>query len=254
VTETETGGGPAGGGGSAAAPLPRFPLVGGDAALDFTNTVGDHASDQPWEWLRGYPALVAWGRQAGLLTEDAARRLLAAADRDPAAAAAALEGAKAVRETIFRIFAAVAAGRSPAPTDLTAFNAALAQAFARLRVAPADGAVVWAWEASHADLAGPLWPIVRAAADLLTSDRAALVRQCAGAGCGWLFLDTSRRRNRRWCRMTDCGNRAKAQRHRARSKASSEPTAGTLLVDGTAAPEVNVEAVVDRLRRHGLRA
>jgi predicted RNA-binding Zn ribbon-like protein len=205
----------------------RFPLIGGDPALDFANTVGFHASDHPWEWLRGYEALVAWGWQAGLLAEDEAQRLLDEAARRPAAAASALEDAKAVRETIFRLFAAQSDSRPPAPADLAALNAALAQAFAHLTLALAapdggDSPVAWTWAAGPGDLDRPLWPVVRAAADLLTDERVGLVRQCAGEGCGWLFLDTSRKRNRRWCRMADCGNRAKARRHRARHKSASE--------------------------------
>jgi predicted RNA-binding Zn ribbon-like protein len=35
-----------------------------------------------------------------------------------------------------------------------------------------------------------LWPIVRSAADLLTSDKVHRLKQCAG--CGWLLLDESR--------------------------------------------------------------
>ncbi|RIQ15885.1 CGNR zinc finger domain-containing protein, partial [Jiangella rhizosphaerae] len=31
-------------------------------------------------------------------------------------------------------------------------------------------------------------------------------------GCGWLFLDHSRNRSRRWCRMSDCGTTVKARR------------------------------------------
>jgi predicted RNA-binding Zn ribbon-like protein len=39
---------------------------------------------------------------------------------------------------------------------------------------------------------------------------------CRADDCGWLFVDASRNRSRRWCDMSECGNRAKAQRFRAR--------------------------------------
>jgi predicted RNA-binding Zn ribbon-like protein len=38
-------------------------------------------------------------------------------------------------------------------------------------------------------------------------------------GCGWLFLDRSRNRSRRWCAMEDCGTHAKARRLTARRRA-----------------------------------
>ncbi|HEX8509894.1 MAG TPA: CGNR zinc finger domain-containing protein, partial [Propionibacteriaceae bacterium] len=44
------------------------------------------------------------------------------------------------------------------------------------------------------------------------------LRRCAGEGCGWLFLDGTRNRSRRWCDPNDCGNRTRvrnyARRHR----------------------------------------
>jgi predicted RNA-binding Zn ribbon-like protein len=197
---------------------PWFHLIGGHTALDFANTVGWHAGDEPFEWLTDYPVLVAWSRQAGLVGEGDAHHLLAAAARRPAAAAAALERARTVRETIYRLFAALAGGRPVEASDLTALNDALAQAFDRLRLGARDGVVSWQWGVGREDLDRMLWPVVRAAADLLAGEERGLVRQCAGDPCGWLFLDTSRKRNRRWCSMADCGNRAKARRHRARRR------------------------------------
>lgn len=48
-----------------------------------------------------------------------------------------------------------------------------------------------------------------------------LIKQCEDdRGCGWLFVDDSRLKNRRWCSMGDCGNVAKARRHRARAVAA----------------------------------
>ena len=66
-------------------------------------------------------------------------------------------------------------------------------------------------------LEAPLWPVVLDAWDVLTSPLIDRVRVCPGEGpCGWLFLDSSRAGNRRWCDMRTCGNRAKARTHYAR--------------------------------------
>jgi predicted RNA-binding Zn ribbon-like protein len=43
-------------------------------------------------------------------------------------------------------------------------------------------------------------------------------RICANDTCRWIFFDESRSGQRRWCDMATCGNRAKAQRHRARQR------------------------------------
>ncbi|MBA2700601.1 MAG: CGNR zinc finger domain-containing protein, partial [Chloroflexi bacterium] len=52
----------------------------------------------------------------------------------------------------------------------------------------------------------------------LTSGQPERIRICDNDRCRWVFYDTSRTGRRRWCDMATCGNRAKAARHRARSK------------------------------------
>ena len=47
---------------------------------------------------------------------------------------------------------------------------------------------------------------------------AELARICANDECRWVFFDSSRTHQRRWCDMASCGNRAKAARHRARAR------------------------------------
>ncbi|MFE9576102.1 CGNR zinc finger domain-containing protein [Nocardia sp. NPDC006044] len=47
----------------------------------------------------------------------------------------------------------------------------------------------------------------------------ARVKSCAAADCRWVYFDTSRNRSRRWCDMTNCGNRAKNRTWRERVRA-----------------------------------
>ncbi|QND53996.1 hypothetical protein HB779_20450 [Phyllobacterium sp. 628] len=51
---------------------------------------------------------------------------------------------------------------------------------------------------------------------LLEPQRLERIKICPN--CHWLYFDESRNRSRRWCDMTVCGNRAKAQRHYRRNK------------------------------------
>ena len=44
------------------------------------------------------------------------------------------------------------------------------------------------------------------------------LKVCAAADCRWAFLDTSRNGMRRWCDMSDCGNRAKNRVWRERRR------------------------------------
>ena len=46
------------------------------------------------------------------------------------------------------------------------------------------------------------------------------VKACRGDDCRWVFLDRSRNSSRRWCDMTNCGNRAKIAAFRDRHRAT----------------------------------
>ena len=202
-------------------------LVGGRLCLDFANTVGAHDTDHPREHLTSYADLVAWSQHAGVLTTAQAQPLLRAGEDRPTAAAAVLARAIALREAIYRVFSAVAAGRAVEDADLGTLNGALAEALARSRiVATADG-FAWGWTPSPDALDQMLWPVARSAAELLTEGELARVRECGGDGCGWLFLDLSRNHSRRWCDMQDCGNRAKARRHYQRRRAGTAAASGS---------------------------
>jgi predicted RNA-binding Zn ribbon-like protein len=63
-------------------------------------------------------------------------------------------------------------------------------------------------------------PLVRA----VGSAESAKARICANDTCRWVFYDSSRTHQRRWCEMSSCGNRAKAARHRARARANQPGT------------------------------
>ena len=196
-------------------------LVGGHPALDVWNTVpGRDADGVPLgEKLSAYGDLLEWAEMDGLVTEQEAARLRTQAAEAPAAADAVLRESIRLRETLFRLFAAVARNE-PVPEDpLVTFNEALADASGRQRIAVQGTRLGWGWVASDAPaLDAPLWPLVQSAADLLTSVDPRRLKVCSGGGCGFLFLDQSRNRSRRWCDMADCGNRAKARRHRQRAE------------------------------------
>ena len=76
----------------------------------------------------------------------------------------------------------------------------------------------WRWEGGRESLDGLLWPVLRAAADLLVTEARGKIRVCGGPRCGWVFVDRSRNGLRRWCQTDVCGAQAKARRYYARKK------------------------------------
>jgi predicted RNA-binding Zn ribbon-like protein len=206
---------------SSQGPAEPFEFSGGALCLDFVNSWGDR--DRPEsDRLKSFADLLAFACQAGLLDEPRRlelARLPATADGEPGASAFAT--ASELRESLYRIFTARARRSSTPPDAVATLNAVLREALAHLRVesSPADDEHPFAWSFATATVpTAPLWPIARSAAELLTSADLARVTQCDGSNCSWLFLDQSRTRNRRWCSMQSCGNRAKARRHYHRRK------------------------------------
>lgn len=67
-----------------------------------------------------------------------------------------------------------------------------------------------------------LLPIGEALARTVTEEDFAHVKACEGPACTLLFADHTRARNRRWCSMDICGNRAKQAAHRQRAKTRTD--------------------------------
>lgn len=199
-------------------PAERLNLIGGDLALDFVNTVGGlREPGNASEYLPTYSDLLRWSAHAELISEPRAAELAQYAAAHPTRANAVWREALELREALYRLFVAHAHGKEPPRADLALLNERIAAGASRRRLIRTENSYHWDWKASAHDLDGMLWQLTTAAADLLTSPRLALVRQCGGEDCTWLFVDTSKNHRRRWCDMRDCGNRAKARRHYERT-------------------------------------
>ena len=110
---------------------------------------------------------------------------------------------------------AVARNGAPDPRDLTYIGRFWREATASGALTFTGGSLRTSWRPR--ELEAVLWHVVDAAVDLLRSPaNTVLLRACEGADCGWLFLDRSRSKRRRWCDPKACGNRAKAARFYAK--------------------------------------
>ena len=198
------------------APDHDIELSGGALALDFANTVGGTHVRPTHDHLRSYGDITRFAVLAGGLEPHTSRRLLERAERDPKRAEAVYELGISLRESIWAVFSALASGESPRDADLELIGDAAAAGAARSRLVHDKDGVGWSLGSGADELERPLWEIARSAADLLTSGDHDRVKECASTTCEWVFLDRSRNRSRRWCDMSDCGNRAKARRFQAR--------------------------------------
>jgi predicted RNA-binding Zn ribbon-like protein len=197
-----------------------FQLVAGSLPLDFTNTLDNRGMgpEREQELLSTYADLTAFLRQSNAISDALARKLNARAAREPRVAAAIVTKAQALREAMYRVIEAIAENREPAPADLKSVNDAVANSASRSHLQRSGENFAWTWSGEPDALERALWPIIRATADLLTSENLSRIRLCEADTCRWAFLDTSRNRSRRWCDMKVCGNRAKARRFYERQR------------------------------------
>ena len=192
-------------------------LKSGHPSLEFTNTVSNHASEQPGETLFKYEDVLVWGKRVGLLSEEQVDRLAQRAARQPERAARIFAKSLELREAIYRIFVAKTQDKPPTKEDLTVLNSNLSYLTQGAQVAQRGNRFEWQWNFDEDALEVPLWLGALSAMELMTSDYYKLVGQCADEdGCGWLFVDTSKNHSRRWCDINDCGNRAKQRRYQKR--------------------------------------
>ncbi len=187
--------------------LLEFRFLSGRLSLDFANTLAGRGGSEV-ELLASVSELGGWLHQAGLTAPS------------PSVGTYQLQEARKLREAIARAALAASGGTGLPPQEVAQLNAG-----ARYPVAPRLDAEAGAvsWDAAQA-VPGALARIARDAVELLGTERSR-IRTCARPGCGALFVDSSRKGNRRWCSMQGCGNRAKVAtyRHKGSGRSRGSP-------------------------------
>jgi predicted RNA-binding Zn ribbon-like protein len=190
-----------------------FDLSGGNLALDFANTVSERPTPQAMERFNQYRDLLFFGKQSGVYPPRAFERLYAMGAEAPEQTEQLLKEAIRLREALFAIFSAVAERRPVPASTLALLTIAAQNNMSHGRLVHKGGRFQWEWVGMDASLESVLWPVTRAAVDLLLSEELTNLRICASETCAWLFLDKTKNHRRRWCDMKVCGNRVKAKRH-----------------------------------------
>jgi predicted RNA-binding Zn ribbon-like protein len=196
-----------------------FEFTGGTLPLDFANTVDNRFNDRRTELLTDYNRLLQWAAEAEVVTPKTADRLRRLAREAPGQAQSTFRHAIELREAIHAIFSAVAERRAIPGTALAQLNLSAQKAAQHARIVHANRYFTSEWSLPERHLDSMLWPVARAASELLASGDLAYVRHCASEICKWLFLDKTKNHRRRWCEMKTCGNRDKARRYYRRQKA-----------------------------------
>lgn len=181
-----------------------FDFSANHIVLDFTNTVNGRPTYSRDD-LTSDDDVVRWAEAAGMRARV-----------DEAAACghatSHLHGVIVLREQLYGVFGPIAQGLAPSDSALSFVTRRAAQALRSARWDPDPSGFVPSWPAESIEAICD--QLADAAMQLLRSSATARVGSCAG--CGWLFLDTSRAHARRWCSMNACGVRSKMRRYHQR--------------------------------------
>ena len=172
----------------------------GHPFLSFLNTVSDDGKSRQANSFETAPGLVDILTAEGFL-----------APSDPLSQSQ-MHTLLTLRETAYAALSAIAAGRSPGREDALFLTDAIKAVYAEaeLVIGP-EGLRVGA-----SPLGRLHEQLVLSLDDLLRSDLFGRLRECKR--CSHLFIDKGRGVGRRWCSMSRCGNRAKAESFRARQR------------------------------------
>jgi len=187
-------------------------LIGGELALDFANTCSGRGFDTHQDHLRRPEDVATWAAHAKILAADDANWLAQEAAARQALGGRLLDEALSLREDVFQVGAAVAAGRPAPPERIESLTKTHAGALSRARLTPIGDNFGWTWSPREAPVEAIVGPISLSALTLLQQADLTRVKQCQGEKCGWLFFDATKNKSRRWCEMEVCGNRAKQKR------------------------------------------
>lgn len=193
--------------------IANLTLEGGTLSFDFINTVQAWRGENLHEYLGSYAELMAWCEKVDLLGAAERAALLRYALAHPEEADKAMQRIYQVRETLYRLFAALAAGeldRLPV-VWLRRFNAVLSGAFSQIAFQVSAGRITPGWKAAADDLLSPLYPVLRSAYELLTGGVHERIKECTV--CGWMMYDQTKNNKRRWCSPSTCGSIEKSKKY-----------------------------------------
>ena len=103
------------------------------------------------------------------------------------------------------------------PEDIHVLNSYLAEpGIRKLHYSPDKETYLLTFQPVQPDWRWVLAEVVSSLVEMLDPQRQKRIKICPNPGCNWVFFDTTKGNNRRWCNDLTCGNRDKVRRYRAR--------------------------------------
>jgi predicted RNA-binding Zn ribbon-like protein len=179
-----------------------YKLIGGRPSLDFVNTVSWPNTVREHDWLSTSINVTTWLRAVGLEPSGIDDGVL--------------REVRKLRGILADVLRPLARGVIPAPSAVRTLSVVAQLAAARRQIDPIE----LAWEFPSPERAADVFgPVVLDATDIVTGAKRHRLKYCPA--CDWLFEDSTRNGQRRWCDMADCGSRAKSHDYYHRTKSAA---------------------------------
>lgn len=185
--------------------LKTISLDGGALCLDFINTVSDYFIDEPVNYIQSEEEWITWLVRVKLLERDVQFK----------ESSFDLRKILELREILYHIFINYITKKTISASGLKKFNKYLEWANRHINIKLDEDRIVESFQYDSLSANNYLIPIIKSAKDLLISDSVKYIKQCGN--CGWIYLDKSKNRTRRWCNMKACGNKIKTQKYYRKS-------------------------------------
>jgi predicted RNA-binding Zn ribbon-like protein len=198
--------------------IPPYHYVPVDTALEFVDTSFIEKGVEVDRFTSTADA-IDWLRRHGLLHEPVEAEVEALRTPGPASDKA-FARIRRVREALREIVEASVEGRPAAGRAIDLVNRVMLERQRFILVCGPGGALDHRHEGD--EIEDVLARLAERVARQVISPDADRLRVCASDTCDSVFYDSSRTGRRRWCDMNTCGNRAKAARHRARTRVAGD--------------------------------
>jgi predicted RNA-binding Zn ribbon-like protein len=184
---------------------------GGSHALNFINTWKRNHRGRAMDLLQNYSDVLSWAHKTNLLDWDRYLLLDEQRHNDAIANAMCYREAVGLRLCLDELFNDLIAGRQVYPHTLSRFNDYAQSIRPHLTYQHGVTGLRLYWDNIAEEISLPLWLIISEACNLIDSGRYRDIKKCPSCSC--LFLDVSRRHNRKWCSAQTCGSIKKSRNY-----------------------------------------
>lgn len=194
--------------------ISTLPLDGGTLAFHFINTVYAWRKENLHEYLTNYQDVLSWSDKVKALPPSVLNNLHIESIQNPAAAKKAYKFLIESRQLLYQFFSSVAENKQN--TYLISFDKLLHETLTHYEWRRVKK--VYQYGLNDAtNLFFPLWAVMYDAHQILTKEKdTGRIKECGH--CGWIFLDTTKNKQRRWCNTATCGSVDKLRKYYLKNK------------------------------------